>query len=179
MLKDIKEDLGNSIKIMYADESFFRSETTLTHTWGDRETRKTIKVSSHSATVGVLGAVDPKKGDHEEMIIDGSIDSTVTNLFLQQLSKAYPKKEILLIWDNASFHKTQGSDKYPLPENISLLYLPPYSPDLNYSEEVWKIIKESDHKNILYKCKNDLLRIVTETFRKYKKRKFKFNCSEN
>jgi putative transposase len=164
---------------MYADESFFRSETTVTHTWGDREARKTVKVSSHAGTVAVLGAVDPKRGDHEEMIVDGSVDSIVTNIFLQQLSKAYPNQQILLIWDNASFHKTQGSEKYPLPDNIALLYLPPYSPDLNYSEEVWKIVKETDHKNVLYTSKGELLRIVTETFRKYKKRKFKFKSTNS
>jgi len=63
-----------------------------------------------------------------------------SHIFLWQLSSKYPDEEILLILDNASFHKTQGSDQYPLPDNISILYLPPYSPDMNPQENVWKVI---------------------------------------
>lgn len=170
----MKRDLGSSVKVMYEDESFFRGETTITHTWGDRKLRKSVKVSGHHGTVAVLGAIDPIKGDHQEMIVDGSVDSTVINLFLQQLSKTYLKEQILLIWDNASFHRTQGSEQYPLPENVSVLYLPPYSPDFNYQEEVWKIVKESDFKNILCTNKLDLFNKVTEAFRKRRKHKFKF-----
>lgn len=158
---------------MFGDESFFRSETTVTHTWGDVKDRKLIKTSGHHGTVAAIGVIDPILGDHFEMITEG-VDSKVFNIFLWQLSSKYPNEEILLILDNASFHKTQGSDQYPLPENLSILYLPPYSPDMNPQESVWKIVKESEFKNLLCRDYEELFKTVVKAFNKYRKHKFKF-----
>lgn len=172
MLLGVQSD-DPSLKLMYGDESFFRSETPLTNTWGDTEQRKSIKVSSHHGTVGVIGAVDPKAGDHQELVVtEGRIDSEIVNLFLKQLSEKYTDKKILLILDNASYHKNQGSEKYPLPGNISLMFLPPYSPDLNPQENVWKIVKEAKFKNILCRNREELQNTVIEAFQSFISHKF-------
>ena len=110
------QDFGNDIKIMIGDESFFRSETTVTHTWGDIKDRKIIPVASHRVAVAAIGEVDPILSDYFKMITDGA-DSEIFNVFLWQLSDKYSKENILLILDNASFHKTQGSEQYLLPCN--------------------------------------------------------------
>ena len=111
------------------DESFFRSETPTTHTWGDKKDRKTIQVSSHRGTVAVVGATEIVSGEHLEWIYDG-VDSRVIRHFLSELSKKYPDETIAVVLDNASYHKAQGNNlDFPLPDNISLLFLPPYSPD--------------------------------------------------
>lgn len=65
MLDGIKND-NPSLKIWYYDESFFRSETPLTHAWGDRTDRKVIKASGHQGTVGVIGAVEPISGNWQK-----------------------------------------------------------------------------------------------------------------
>ena len=163
---------------MFGDESFFRSETTVTHTWGDIKERKLIQVASHRGTVAVIGAVDPIKGDHFEIVTQG-VDSEVFKVFLKHLSLKYSKEQILLILDNASFHKTQGSDKYPLPDNIHILYLPPYSPDMNPQENVWKTVKESEFKNVLCKDVDELFTTVVRAFQKYQNRKFKYDSPIN
>jgi transposase len=103
-------------------------------------------VSGHKSTVGVIGAVDPELGDHEEWIFD-SINSDVVNSFLWALSARFPDEQILLIGDNASYHTNQGSKKYPLPPDIQLLFQPPYSPELNPQENVWKIISSETQIN--------------------------------
>lgn len=152
------------------DESFFRSETPTTHTWGDKKDRKTIKVSGHKSTVGVIGAVDPVLGDHEEWIFE-SINSDVVNSFLWKLSERYPKEQILLIADNASYHKNQGTDQYPLPKNIQLLFQPPYSPELNPQENVWKIIKD-EFKNLLCRTTEELWETVDTVLSLFGNHKF-------
>jgi len=172
VLSGVKLENPN-LKIMAGDESFFRGETPLTHTWGDTKQRKSIKVSSHYGTIGVLGAVDPKDGEHFELVIDnGSIDSEVVNIFLHKLAEKYKNENILLLLDNASYHKTQGSKKYPIPGNISIMFLPPYSPDLNPQENVWKIVKEAKFKNILCRNREELLKTVINAFKSYKNHKF-------
>ncbi len=53
------------------------------------------------------------------------------NIFLEELSRQYPKDYILLALDGASWHKSKG---LIVPENIRLFYLPAYSPELNPDE---------------------------------------------
>ena len=131
------------------DESFFRSETPTTHTWGDRKDRKQVKVSGQKHTIAVIGAVDSKNGDHEEWIFD-SVNSDVVNSFLWKLS-----------------------EKYPIPKNIHLLFQPPYSPELNSQENVWKIVK--DHfKNLLCRTIEELQETVCSVFQLFANYLFKF-----
>lgn len=173
MLDGIKNDNPN-LKIWYYDESFFRSETPLTHAWGDRTDRKVIKASGHQGTIAVIGAVEPISGKHEELILnDVEMDSLVVNQFMWQLAKRFPNEQLLLVGDNVSYHKTQGSVKYPLPDNISLIFLPPYSPEMNYQENVWKSSKDFGFKNILCKNTGELYQTVSRLFSCLKKRKFK------
>ena len=61
---------------------------------------------------------------------------------LKHLRKVEKKKWIILILDNASIHKTKKVRDYCKKNNIKLVYLPPYSPELNYIEKVWKMIKK-------------------------------------
>ena len=52
------------------------------------------------------------------------------------------------------------------------MFLPPYSPDLNPQENVWKIVKEAKFKNILCKNREELLNTVIQAFKSYRNHKF-------
>lgn len=108
-------------------------------------------------------------------MFDTPVDSDSVNEFLKLLSKKYEKENILLIMDNASYHKTQGNSNYPMPKNISMMFLPPYCPDLNPQEIVWKSVKEKEFKNVLCKNVNELNKNVIKAFSKFKNHKFQFS----
>ena len=61
---------------------------------------------------------------------------------IQELSENYSQYNNILILDNASYHISQGTEKFPVPENVKLLYLPTYSPDFNPIERLWKYFKD-------------------------------------
>ena len=61
---------------------------------------------------------------------------------LKYLRKKERKKWIVMILDNASIHKTKNVKEYCERNNIKLVYLPVYSPEYNYIEKVWKMIKK-------------------------------------
>lgn len=61
------------------------------------------------------------------------------NVFLRELSKAYPNDYILLVVDNAAWH---SSGALQIPENIQLYPLLPYTPELNPIEMLWDEIRE-------------------------------------
>jgi transposase len=59
-------------------------------------------------------------------------------IFLNQFSEQNKKKYKIIVLDNGAFHKAK---KLEIPDNIVLLFLPPYSPELNPAEKMWHHIK--------------------------------------
>ena len=82
------------------------------------------------------------------MIILPSMSKEAMNCFLEILSKRHPDELILLICDGASNHKESA---LTVPENIIIELLPPRSPQLNPSENMWDEIKEKFFHNKIFK----------------------------
>jgi len=61
-------------------------------------------------------------------------------IFLNEFSKNCQNELIVLLLDNGAFHKAQ---KLNIPENIALLFIPPYSPELNPAEKIWWKMKRT------------------------------------
>jgi len=59
-------------------------------------------------------------------------------LFLKELSKFYPDELKIIVLNNGAFHK---ADKLLIPADIILVFLPPYSPELNPAEKIWAKFK--------------------------------------
>jgi len=83
---------------------------------------------------------------------------------LTQLRQHFPGKEIILILDNASIHKSKYTRQYLQRwTQIHLFYLPPYSPEYNPVELIWKWIKPKVHG---FSFKGNLSEIV-KNFRQH------------
>ena len=59
-------------------------------------------------------------------------------IFLDQFSLIQPEEFKIMVLDNGAFHKAKS---LKIPSNIALLFLPPYSPELNPAEKIWQHIK--------------------------------------
>jgi transposase len=75
------------------------------------------------------------------------------NIFLQQMSEWLGYRRVLMVMDQASWHK---SNTLVVPDNIKLIYLPPYSPELNPVERLWQYLKDNVLKNRVYDTLDDL-----------------------
>jgi len=92
-----------------------------------------------------MGAFFPINGDAFVYEIEG----TTSNLFYQYLkefSKHKPHEIKIVVIDNAGFHPMKN---FILPNNIILVRIPPYSPELNPSEKIWHYIKQY-YKNTVF-----------------------------
>lgn len=67
-----------------------------------------------------------------------NVDTECINAFLNELSIYLESRKAIIVLDGASWHK---SHKLKVPDNIRLIYLPPYSPELNPVEKLWEYIK--------------------------------------
>jgi transposase len=59
--------------------------------------------------------------------------------FLDEFSRFEPQEYKIIVLDNGAFHKAQ---RLIIPDNITLIFLPPYSPELNPAEKIWQEIKK-------------------------------------
>lgn len=88
-------------------------------------------------TTYLYGSYSPIDGDSFVWEING-VDTTIFEAYLKALSQYKPKQYKILVIDNAGFHSTNNIE---IPENIFLLRIPPYTPELNPCEQVWQYIK--------------------------------------
>jgi transposase len=68
-------------------------------------------------------------------------------IFLNEISKRYANERIVMVFDGAGWHR---SKKLKLPENIKLLPLPAYSPELNPVENIWEELREKNFHNRVF-----------------------------
>jgi transposase len=95
----------------------------------------------------VLGAACPATGQTVGLL-SPHLNTGVMNVFLEQLAREVSADaHVLLIWDQAGFH---GARRLQVPENITLLPLPPYSPELNPIENLWHYLRAHHWANREY-----------------------------
>ena len=89
-------------------------------------------------------ALSPQTGDCYSMI-SPYCNTEAMNEFLQQLSVQYKNYRIIIILDKAGWHISQSLE---ISDNIKLLHLNPYSPELNPVELLWREIRRKYFHNI-------------------------------
>ena len=92
------------------------------------------------------GAVEPLTGESFFLVMP-RCDTDCMNVFLQKLSEAYPNDYILLACDSAAWHKTK---RLVVPSNIELIFIPPYTPEMNPIEQIWKELRTRGFKNEIF-----------------------------
>ena len=88
-------------------------------------------------TTYLYGSYSPINGDSFVWEIEG-VNTEIFGSYLKELSLHKPKEYKIVVIDNAGFHSTKNMI---IPENIFLLRIPPYNPELNPCEQVWQYIK--------------------------------------
>ena len=87
----------------------------------------------------LFGAFSPITGDHLLMEFP-TCDADNFQIFLNEIAADNPKTLIIMVLDNGAFHKAK---KLEIPDNIKLVFLPPYSPELNPAEKMWARLKRA------------------------------------
>jgi transposase len=87
----------------------------------------------------LFGAFSPINGN--SLLLEMPYCNTDTfQIFLDNLSELNKEEFKIVILDNGAFHKAR---RLMIPPNIGLIFLPPYSPELNPAEQIWRILKKT------------------------------------
>lgn len=122
----------------------------LAHGWIKKGVRKEIPANTGRARLNLSGMIDII--NHNVVVQeDTMLNAEATITFFQKIEKAYPNKnKIHLFSDNARYYRNKQVLKYLETSKITLHFLPPYSPNLNPIERLWKWMKERVLYNIYY-----------------------------
>jgi transposase len=93
-----------------------------------------------------------------------TVNAEITNAFFEQFAaEINPEVHVVLVWDQVGFHTAA---KLKVPDNVTLLPLPPYSPELNPVENLWHYFRSHYGSNRAYDDYDDLRQAAIEAWQK-------------
>jgi len=142
----LKEKAEKKEPIYFADSVYPQHQTQLTYGWIPKGERKEVATTGRQKRLNFIGGIC-LNGHRFTYTQADTIDAYSICDFLWKLRKDNPGKYYMhVIWDNAGPHKDDKVYSFAKELGIKLHYLPPYSPNLNPVERVWKLM----HENIRY-----------------------------
>lgn len=109
----------------------------------------------------VLGAACPRTGQTVGLLAP-TINTAIVNIFLDQFARELPRGvHAVMIWDQAGFHTANA---LRVPKNITIINLPPYSPELNPMENLWHYLRSHYWSNRTYQDYDALLQAATKAW---------------
>ncbi|AQT69123.1 hypothetical protein STSP2_02310 [Anaerohalosphaera lusitana] len=131
--------------------------------WARRGTRPTAWRQTQYEYLYVLGAACPQTGQTVGLLAP-CLNTDSVNAFFREFEKEVdPAVHVFMIWDQAGFHT---SKKVKVPENVTIIPLPPYSPQLNPIETLWLYLRQHHWSNRVYDGYDHLRRAANQAWHK-------------
>ena len=144
---------------MFEDEAGFGRINKPKHCWCRKGVRPLAPCHHIREYRYAFGAVEPRTGESFFLVLP-NCNTECTELFLKELAKKHPDDIILLCCDGAAWHKTKRLD---VPENIVLFFIPPYTPEMNPIEQIWKEIRKRGFRNEVFASLEKVIDRLCET----------------
>lgn len=123
---------------MFMDEARFGRISDLRRCWAPVGMRPCVPSQIVREYTYAYAAVCPFAGTLDALILP-EVNAEALSLFLEELSRNHRDEQIVLILDRAGWHTAKN---LAVPPNITLHWLPPYSPELNPVEHLWDELRE-------------------------------------
>jgi transposase len=165
----IKANKGENDPIYFADATHPQHNSIPSYGWIKKGQEKELKANCGRQRLNINGAInietlEPTTGFYYTINADSTID-----LFSKVQSKHPEAETIYIIVDNARYYHSFLLKEYVKGTKIKLIYLPPYSPNLNMIERYWKFFKKKVLNNRYYETFEEFRRACERFFRKRKK----------
>ena len=129
------------IEVWHQDEARVGQQGTLAYLWADQGSRPSVKRDLRYKWAYIFGAVCAERGVGAAIVVPKA-DAYAMGLHLAEISgQVAPGAHAVVVLDGAGWHKP--GKRLRVPDNISLLHLPPYSPELNPQENIWQYLRQN------------------------------------
>lgn len=165
----LKGEKGENDPIYFADATHPQHNSIPSYGWIKKGQEKELKANCGRQRLNINGAIDietlePVTGFYDTIDADATID------LLAKIESKHPEAEtIYIIVDNARYYRSNVLGEALEDTKIKLIFLPPYSPNLNVIERYWKFFKKKVMNNRYYDTFAEFTEACKSFFRKRKK----------
>jgi DDE superfamily endonuclease len=154
---------GRRIEVWFQDEARIGQKNLITRRWARRGTRPRAPHDQRTKWAYIFGAICPQLGKAAALVMPFA-DTEAMQAHLAEISAAVdPGAHAVLILDQAGWHI---SGRLAVPDNITLLTLPPRSPELNPVENVWQFMRQNWLSNRVFDSYDDIVAHCCEAWNK-------------
>jgi len=171
-----EEHIRDGWRIFFQDEVGFQTEGTLAYTWGPTGEKVEIENYGRRGRVNLIGAFELGTAYFYGMLTTRRVNTQRFRHFILRLRREMRTDKILLICDNASFHKAKWFREWRETQTswLRLEFLPAYSPDFNPIERLWRWMKTEYTHNRCWKDRKQLKRHLTTMLQELPNRTHEF-----
>jgi transposase len=159
----LKDSLGPSDELYFVDAVHPEYQSQAVCGWIKKGECKTLKTTAKQQRLHFVGALSLKKMDIMMREYE-TIDAEAMIRFFMDLESEKKNGEIHVILDNAAAHRSCKLGEYLKGTRIRLHYLPPYSPNLNPIERLWKVFRERKLYNQYFETCWEFFGVVRKFF---------------
>jgi len=162
--EQLKENVGNE-PILFIDAMHPTQATKVSCGWIKKGTDKSIETTGSRTRLNLIGAINLNDLTSAYVKRYEKVNSeTIQQFFTELRQKDTTNKQIHLILDGAGYHRAQTVKDKAEALNIKLHYLPPYSPNLNPIERLWKVMNEHVRNNRYFSTAKEFREAIDDFF---------------
>ena len=149
-LQELMAQKSPDARVYFMDAVHPQYNSTPAYGWILKGTDKELPANCGRKRLNLNGAIDAES--HEAIVINSpTINADSTLELLERIESANPEAEsIYVVCDNAAYYHSRKVTEYLSSSRISLVFLPPYSPNLNIIERLWKFFRREVVNNRYY-----------------------------
>jgi len=142
------------IEIWWQDEARLGQKNGLARLWARKGTRPRQPADQRYQNAWLFGAICPARGSGAALMMPYA-DTKAMQLHLEEISKEVAKgAHAAVLMDRAGWHTT---GKLAVPDNISIIFLPSRSPELNPVENIWQYLRQNWLSNRVFETYEDII----------------------
>lgn len=131
---------------MFQDEGRFGLLGTPKRCWAPARQRPVVGARLQRQYLYAFGAVSPHDGVMDSLVLPW-VNAETMSIFLAEVAQRHASEFVVMVMDQAGWHL---AGDLVVPSNRRLLHLPPYSPQLNPAEHLWKALREDCFANHVF-----------------------------
>ena len=162
--EQLKKEIGDEEPILFMDSVHPTQATKLTYGWIRTGKTKHVGTTASRTRLNIVGAIQL---GHVAKAITAQYETinaeSIIN-FMDKIRDQHGSKTVHLIIDKAGYHRSLLVAEHALSLNIKLHFLPPYSPNLNPIERLWKVMNEKVRNNRCFKGAKDFKEAINSFF---------------
>ena len=163
--KELKTTVGDE-PILFIDGVHPTQATKISYGWIRKGQKKAVKTTGSRTRLNIMGALNLKALTSPLICEYKTINEYNVSRFFNEIRKVYPdyNQKIHVILDGAGYHRSQLVKDWAEVVNIRLHYLPPYSPNLNPIERMWKLMNEHARNNRYFSSTREFREAISVFF---------------